>query len=534
MGALTGTGTLVRFILRRDRILLPIWILWLGLIPVLQAAATAELFPTAAQLQDYADTLRTPALVALYGPVFGSSLGAVTVTRAGFVAVLIALMSLLTVIRHTRSEEEAGRRELLGSTVLGRHAGLAAALCVTFGANLVLAAVLALGMISQDEPAAGSIAYGLSYAAVGWMFAAVGGVTAQLTQGAGAARGIAIGVLGVAFVLRLGGDLSGHEDGLSWLSWLSPIGWGQQLRPYADERWWVLALALALVFVLVAVAAALSSRRDVGAGLLAPRGGPAVASPRFDSPLSLAWRLHRGMLAGWVAGFAALGVVLGAASQGIGDLVADSSELGDVFARMGGVAGLIDAYLAAMMGVYALTASGYAVQAALRLRSEETGLRAEPVLATSVGRLRWAASHLVFAALGPTVVLAVGGLATGLAHGVNTGGVGRELPRVLVGALVQLPAVWVMAGLAVALFGLLPRFAAAVSWTALALFLFLALIGPVLQLDQRALNLSPFTHVPSMPGGELTTTPLLWLATVAVGLAAAGLAAFRHRDLAST
>jgi ABC-2 type transport system permease protein len=162
--------------------------------------------------------------------------------------VIVGLISLLTVIRHTRTEEETGRRELLGATVVGRHAGLAAALAATFGANLVLAALVALGMLSQDLPASGSLALGLELAAAGWIFAAVGAVAAQLTDSAAGARAIAISALGAAYLLRVVGDLSGQAGGgLSWLSWLSPIGWAHRIRPYGDERWWLLALAAGLI-----------------------------------------------------------------------------------------------------------------------------------------------------------------------------------------------------------------------------------------------------------------------------------------------
>jgi polyether ionophore transport system permease protein len=109
-----------------------------------------------------------------------------------------------------------------------------------------------------------------------------------------------------------------------------------------------------------------------------------------------------------------------------------------------------------MMSLLGLIAAGYAIQATLRLRDEETSGRAEPVLSTAAGRLRWAASHLVFSILGPAAALGAAGLAIGLSHGLNTGDVGRELPRVLAGAMVQLPAVWVLAAIAVVLFGLLP------------------------------------------------------------------------------
>jgi ABC-2 type transport system permease protein len=526
---LTGTGKLVRLILRRDRLLLPLWILSFGLLMIAIVSSFAGLFPTAAARQAYADASAANAgFVALYGPLHGASLGELATWRAGFYPVLVGLVGLLTVIRHTRTEEETGRRELLGATVVGRHAGLAAALAATFGANLVLAAVVALGMVSQGLPAAGSLALGLQFAAAGFMFAAVGAVTAQLTTGAGGARGIAVGVLGAAFLLRVAGDVSGQAGG--GLSWLSPIGWAHRIRPYGGERWWVLALPVAFAVLLVVVAVALSARRDVGAGLLPPRSGPAAA-PGLRSPLALAWRLHRGLLAGWTAGFAVVGVVLGGAGASVGDMVGDNQGLEDIFTRIGGRAGLVDAYLAAVMGILGLLAAAYAIQAALRLRVEETGGRAEPLLATAVGRLQWAGSHLVFSALGSAAALIAAGLTTGLTYGLSTGDLGRDLPRVLAGAVVQLPAVWVLAAVSVALVGLLPRLAPA-AWGALAVCLLLGLLGAALQLDQWLLDLSPFTHVPKIPGAAVSTAPLIVLVTVAVLLAAAGLVGLRRRDVA--
>jgi ABC-2 type transport system permease protein len=530
VSALAGTAGLVRLILRRDRVLLTLWIAFLCLVLLSFPASLSEVFPTAAQRLRYADNA---GFVALYGRLSGTSPGEFVAWRAGFIPVIVGLISLLTVIRHTRVEEEAGRRELLGSTVVGRQAGLAAALAATLGANLLLAALVALSMPSQDLPVAGSLAFGAELAAAGWVFAAVGAVAAQLTDGAGGARGIAISVLGAAYLLRAAGDLSDQAGGgLAWLSWASPIGLAHRIRPYGEERWWLLVLAAGLTAVLAAAAFVLSARRDVGAGLLPARLGPATAGAGLRTPLGLAWRLHRSLLAGWTAGFAALGVVLGGLANGIGDLQ-DNQTAQDVFARMGGRAGLVDAYLAAIMSILGVTAAAYAIQATLRLRAEEVSLRAEPVLATAVGRLRWAGSHLTFSVLGPTATLAVAGLAAGLAHGLSSGDVGRQLPRVLGAAIVQLPAVWVLAGIGVALVGLLPRLALA-AWGVLVVCVLVLLVGASLQLDQWLLDVSPFTHVPRLPGAAMSAPPLAWLAGVAVALAAAGLVGLRRRDLPIT
>jgi ABC-2 type transport system permease protein len=221
--------------------------------------------------------------------------------------------------------------------------------------------------------------------------------------------------------------------------------------------------------------------------------------------------------------------VLGGVADAAADAMRDSTQLQDLIARVGGSSALGDAYLAAMTSISGLAASGYAIQATLRLRSEETALRSEPVLATAVGRLRWATSHLVFGGLGPAVALAAFGLTAGLTYGLSTGQVGDQLPRVLGAAMVQLPAVWALAAIAAALFGLLPRLTPT-CWAALGACLLLGQLGAVLRLDHRLLDVSPFTHIPRLPGAELTATPLIWLLVGTAVLTAAGLAGFRRRD----
>jgi len=532
VNAVVGTGGLIRLILRRDRFLLPIWVL-LALMPLMIASATAELFPTPEGLREYyASITASPALTSTIGPVFGSSLGALAAWRSGIVVVFIALISLLTVVRHTRMEEETGRRELLGATVLGRQAPLAAALVVACCASLALGTITAVAMIGYGLPVAGSVALGLSYAADGWLFAAVGGVAAQLTQGAGAARGVALSTLGALFLVRAAGDAGGEDSSLAWLSWLSPIGWVHRVRPYASERWWLLAPVVGLAVVLAAVAAVVLARRDVGAGALPQRLGRARAGAGLQGAFGLAWRLHRGLLLGWSAGFMVIGLVIGGATESIDRLVEGSSQLADMLSRIGGAAALRDMYLTAVLGMLAVAVSGYAIQATLRLRVEESAQRAEPVLATAVTRPRWLASHLGFAFAGPAVVLAAHGAFTGLAVGVVTGDA-AAVPRLVGAALVRLPAVWVLVGLAVAAYGLLPRVAAAVSWSALGLCTFIVFIGSLLQLDQWIMDVAPFTHVPNLPGGDLTVAPLAWLLAVAVVLTAAGVAGFRRRDISS-
>jgi ABC-2 type transport system permease protein len=101
---------------------------------------------------------------------------------------------------------------------------------------------------------------------------------------------------------------------------------------------------------------------------------------------------------------------------------------------------------------------------------------------------------------------------------------------VLGAALVQVPATWVLAGVTLILFGLAPRFTA-VAWGVLGGCLLLGQLGPVLKLAQWAMDLSPFTHVPKLPGSALSAAPLVGLTAVAASAAAVGLAGFRRRDI---
>jgi ABC-2 type transport system permease protein len=529
---LANTGALARLAFRRDRIMLPAWVYVITAAIASNSYSLNKLYPTAPdRAQLAASGGRNPALVFLYGRLWGDSLGAVSAWRYGvWAAIFVALMSVFLVIRHTRADEEAGRLELVGSAAVGRLAPLTAALLIALAANVLLAVLLVVVLVVVGLPVAGSVVFALAITTCGLAFAAIAALAAQLAAGARAARGIAIGVLGAAYLLRAVGDASG-EGGVSWLTWLSPLGWTEMLRPYTEDRWWVLALPLALTAAATAGAYVLVVLRDHGAGLLPDRPGSATAPAWLRSSFGLAWRLQRGTLYGWAAGFAFTFAASGAAAKGIGSLLGGSSQLRNAFTRLGGQAGITDAYLAAIMSLAGLAAAAYATSAVLRLRAEETGGQAEPLLATAIGRTRWGLSHIAVAIVGTTVLLAVAGVAAGLGYGLRTGSAGPEVARLLGAGMAQLPASLAVAGAAVVLFGLVPRASVAGAWTVVGVLVLIALFGQVLQLSQPILDVSPFTHVPKLPGAAVTAAPLLWLSLAVLALVAAGLAALRRRDI---
>ncbi|GAB2609837.1 exporter of polyketide antibiotics [Streptomyces capparidis] len=535
-GDYAGTAALLRLAVRLDRVRATAWICGITLFTVASASSNNDLYATAEERAEFAESVEAnPAMLALGGRAFDlSTEGGINAYQlVAFMGTLIGLMSVLLVVRHTRAEEESGRAELAGSAVVGRKAWLASALLLVTGINLVIALLTALGLIGIGLPAGGSFAYAAGCAGIGVFFAVTAGVTAQLTDHGRAANGLACAVLGLAYLLRATGDAaSGSDNGvLSWLTWLSPVGWAEMARPYADERWWVLGLFAVAVGVLVAAVGVLADRRDIGAGVLPPKLGPATAAPSLNGPLALAWRLQRGSVLGWAAGFAVVGAAFGAVADSMVNIAEDNPDIDELLRDLGGSGDIVDVFLATIASLIGIVAGAYAVQSALRLSGEESTHRADPILTTPVRRVRWAASHLVVAALGTVVMLTVAGLAAGLAHGLNSGDLGGELPRLLGAMLAQVPAVWTLVGLSALLFGLLPRYAA-VSWAVLAVVLVIGQFGELLQLDQAVLNLSPFTHVPDLPAADFDTVPLLWLTLLAAALTAAGLGGFRRRDVA--
>jgi len=534
--ALTGTRDLVKLALRRDRIMLPVWI-YVIIIGVTSTDYTfGRLYKTpSSRLALVASGESNPALLFLYGRLNGTSVGALTAWRYGVWAALFAvLMTAFIVIRHTRADEDAGRLELIGSARVGRPAPLVAALLVAVLANVLLTALLCVVLPLVGLPAAGSVALALAIGATGLAFTGISAVAAQLTSGARAARGIVFAVLGLAFLARAIGDSAG-ASGPSWLTWALPLGWTEMLRPFGGERWWVLALPVAVFAAGTWLAFALSARRDHGAGLLPDRPGRPEASGALRGPQSLAWRLQWASLAAWAVGYAFIFAVCGAAAQGIGQLFGTSSALEKEFTRLGGQSAIVNAYLAALMLLAGLIAAAFGVSAVLRLRAEETAGRADTVLSGVPGRIRWGFSHLLVAIVGMAALLAIAGVATGLGYGLRAGGtvsVGAEVLRMLGAGLAQLPAALVIAGVAAAAFGLLPEACVGVGWAVLGVGVAINIFGQSLQRSHWVLDISPFTHVPRLPGATFSAQPLLWLCLAALALGAAGLAALRRRDIA--
>lgn len=527
--ALTGLGTMVRFMLRRDRIRLPAWAGGIGLFGVYVSAAVTTAYGD--DLSGIVGMFADPVGRMLTGPAHGFDEPTIDRLIAGgyslYFMLASAVMSILLVTRHTRVEEQAGRAELVRAGPLGRHTTLLATLVVALVTNVAAGAALLLALIGVgDLEPHGSLLIAVSVAAVGLVFAAITTVTVQLTEYSRAAAGLAGGVLAAAFILRAGGDMA--AEGGSLLSWLSPLGWAQQTAPYVLDRWWPLALLLVLAVVSATTGYVLSTRRDLGASFLAVRPGPPRAHPSLGRPWGLALRMQRASIIGWAASLAVAGFVFGAFAEALLDA---TDDMPDVFLDMFGADDVLGGYLGVMAVFMAIFAAVYGVLAVQGLRFEETRGRAEPLLATPLSRAAWLGTNLAVIVLGVVVISIAAGAATGLGAAVVTGQV-HHVWEVTAAQLNLMPPVFVALGIATLLFGLAPR-AVAASWVVVFYGLLVSIFGELLDLPRVAVVLDPFGHVPQMPLEPFSLVPIVVLTALAAALAAVGLRGFRHREIST-
>ncbi|MGI5188452.1 ABC transporter permease [Promicromonospora sp. CA-289599] len=535
---LTGTGRLVRFMLRRDRVRLSVWTLSVVAFYAYFAVALDAMGPQA--LAARALVMETPAGIVMGGPGYGIedyTVG-VAIANEGITWVVLALgiMSVLHVVRHTRAEEESGRSELVRAAPVGRHAPAVAAIITLFVVNAIIAVASALalyGASGESMPLADSFGLTVGSGLAAMVFGAVAVVACQVSEHSRGATGIGLAAYGLALVLRSAGDIQERHGSL--LSWFSPIGWAQQMRAFVDLRWWPAALSVVAIVLLLALAASLASRRDFGGGLVATRGGRPQARAGLRSPVALVWRQQRSAFAWTALGMGLMWYASGTLLPEILEMGVSGAADNEMFqAVFGGSDPSVfrDGFLGAMMLFAALACAAYAIVMAGRARAEEVAGRAEVVLALSVSRTRWLGAHLAVVGLSTVALVAVSVYAM-WAGAVQ---VGMDEP----GLAAYTDVFWtysvallVFLGLSAALYAWVPRLTSA-AWLLLVYTFVVGMFGAIFDLPEGAEAISPFYWLPAGFGAAPEAANMVGLAAVTAALLALAFVGFRQRDLQSS
>jgi ABC-2 type transport system permease protein len=513
-------GSLVKLALRRDRVRLGVWIAALTLMMIYAPNAVKLAYPGEAQRQARVNLLKTPAGMILGGPMFGGNetdLGVMMANELMLTLIVASsILSILTVIRHTRAEEESGAAELVLSSVVGRYARTSAALIVVGGVNAVLAVTMTVAMASTGFGFVDTAAMCVGITGVAMVFGAVATVTAQLWRQARTATGAAMAVLALAALIRGVGDVINNSG--SALSWLSPIAWAQQMRSFVDLRWWPFAMLVAMVLALMTIAAVLESRRQYDDGTI-PSTGERPNAHAIRSVFALHLTLQRGQTIGWSVGLLLGGLAFGSMTKSLLDAAEHNELIRRVLAAQG-----TDSVYTTMTQFLAAAASAYVVGAVLRvLTDEEKGL-GEVVLAGAVSRWRWLGTAVLSALLGAAVLMFFAGLGNGLGAGITIGEP-QAIWRLTLAGLAYVPAMAVMAG--VAALGVALR-RPWIGWLAVTFVVISLYLGALLRLPKWLLDLSPIGQTKAPADYSLIGLAVMLVAGVALTLVAG--VVYRRRD----
>lgn len=533
--------SLLRQRLRRDRIQLALWILGTALLAVLTVSAVQQSYGSEVNRVGVLTTVAANPVILLFrGLPSGSDVAAFSAFLIlPFLAMLAALMSSFLAVRHSRTEEESGRAELVGATPAARTAPLVATVIHGLAANLVLAVLVALSFTAVGFAPSGAWVAGLASAAVGMCFLGVGLLGAQLFHSSRGANAFAVWVLMAAYLAAGLGNAMGTPDHellrieSSWLSWLTPFGWAEQARPFADNNLWPVLLCAAIGVLLVALAIALQSVRDLGASYLAGRPARASARQALASPMALVWRLTWPATLGWVVAGLATGLLATTLAGVLQQSAAQLPSLQEVLAELTKNGSIEQGGVVIFFTMLGILAACCGVQIVGRARQEEADGTSELVRSAPVDRMRWLADYLVtgIVAILLVVAAAIAGAALGLA---GTAKPNWSLMReVLVTGGGQAVAASIFRVITALVFVVAPRLTIPLAWMLVMLAMILGLFGALFGFPDWLVHLAPIANAPTVTATGVELQGLWWLLLASIGGAAVSLALMRRRELAS-
>ena len=504
---------------------------WVVLISALSASSVLGynwVFPEQAERAELAMTVgANPALSLIFGPARDlMTADGFNAWRAGMLGAFFAgIMAILIITRNTRAQEDSGQAELLASGVMSRPTRLATALAMAAIASVALFVVASILTVIFGGDPVNSMMLAATFTLSGLIWAGLAAIAAQLGSDARSASSISIAVIGAFFVGRGYIDASQAPE---WMVWLTPFGWLEQVQPASGHNPWPLLLALAVAVILAGIGFALQSRRDFGMGLLPPRPGPARGG-WVGHPGGLTLRLNLGSVISWTVAFAVLGVVFGVLATSVGEVLAANPMVGRALAA-GAVSPseLAFAFLVTILSLVGIIAAVYGVQIVMRVYAEEINDRVDPLLAGSLSRPRFLAATALIAFVGPALAVLVGGTVIGFVAAASEPNI--IATDVIRQSLATIPAVWTLTALSLAVVGAAPR-VRLIGWMGVVAAFALTILGPLFNLWDWILGISPFWHVPNVASADPDWLGLLWISLVTLAFIAVGFAGFRRRDI---
>ena len=520
---------LLGLILRRDRVQLPVWVVAVVAFAVATLPSLPAMAGTPEKLAAQGEMMRNPVVVMICGARYGQTY-TLGILYAQMMLVwsglLVAVMNILFVVRHSRADEDEGRLEVVRSLPTGRLASPLALAVAVVGLDVVVTVLVGLIMPVfgvESVTSAGSWVYAGALGGVGLVFAGLTLVVVQLVDSERAAILVAFGLLGVSYLVRGYGDVSSEA-----VARVSPLGLMQRVHAFDTNVWWPVAVLTASGLVLLVVALALARLRDLGAGLLPPPRPRAAHAPAWlRGEWGLAWRLCRGTLVAWAVAVVVLSAAYGSVMSNLASFV-DSNPMYQQLLGAGGgdIVGPMVATLMIVMGVVGVIP---VLATAFGLHAQERRGRLDQVLGSAVSRTRLFGAWTGLAMLAAVAMQALSAVSFwAVAASVTDPPVSAWLVARV--CLNYLPVLIFFAGLGLGLVGWAERFTL-VGWAYLAASFLLVYLGGLLDVPRWAQRLTPFGMVRRWPTETFSVWPVVGLLVAGVALAVAGAVGFRRRDV---
>ncbi len=443
----------------------------------------------------------------------------------GTLSIFAAVWGLLAAVRAMRTEEDAGRQELVLAGTVGRGGAFVAQLAAIGIGAAVLWLATFIGLIASNLPAGGSAFLALAVVAVVPVFVGAGALASQLAPNRRIALELGGGAVAAAFLLRVVADTSS----LTWLRWTTPLGWVEELRAFASPRPAVLLLPIVASAILLGLSAVIALHRDIGSGLLQARDDSEPRLWLLGSPTAQALRAERGSLTVWLLSTAAFAFVLGVIADSVSS-AGLSQRVQDQLAKLGATAIMTPAgYLGFTFLFFILAISLFCCSQVAGARREESEQQLETLLALPVGRRGWLAGRLVLAAAAATVLALAAGLLAWA--GAASQGAAVSAADMLKAGANCLPASLLFLGLGALAFATLPRASTGIAYGLTSLAFVWELFAGLVGAPAWALGLSPFHHIGLIPAAPFRPGAAAAMLAIAAVTAAVALWAFGRRDL---
>lgn len=526
------TGRLVRFVLRRERVMSAVWIVLLSAFSIALAPMLAQMFDAPAR-QALLVTIDNPAMIAILGPIYGIdnyTAGAMYFNMMiQWLLLTVAVMNIFLVTRHTRNDEEHGRVDMVLALPTGKLSNLSAVMVTALIVNLLVALLSGLGIAAMGVESMGlngSLLYGAAIGVTGLVFAAIAAVFSQLCVTSRGAIGLSVLTLGVFCLLRGAGDVENEI-----LSYISPLGLAQRTKAYVENNWWPIIVLFMETLAITAAAFVLNHIRDIRQGFIPEKRGKEHASWYLHSPYGLAFKLLLMPFFGWIIGMYVIGISYGAILGTI-DTFAETS---DFYAMMIGVNpdfSIAEMYVSMVTSIMAFFAVPAVLMMVLKLRSEEKDGHYENVLSRAVSRESYMTSYVILGVLLAVLIQCASALGIYSAAAVILPDSQTLSPGYLLKAnLVFVPALWFMLGLTVLLIGTAPKMTPAV-WVYYGFSFFVIFLGRLPDfIPEWVQKLTPFGYIPILPVDEIHYGTLMILTGAALIMISLGITAYRRRDI---